>query len=823
MYGSQSHKNSGIIGITKQNSGEVFMSLFSERFNLSIFDYSSLAYCVVELFLDDEGQPKDWIYRYCNQAFADIKEYRLEAMIDHSYLSLFPEADERYLQAYYEAAFENKPGGIDLSINGENYHAAIMPIGRMGFCSCTLYSVAKPVDERDVLDKLSSEYVSIYRIELNSGEYEILRLVADTNARQLVESNKQLYSSFDEYVIEYAKEFIPVDERAEFFDNLTCKEMKRKLTSAEKLTYHYHSISRLGQDKFFEAYAVKGQVDEHEFNIFLAFRNIDNIVYKEKEIQDKLQNALDEARLGNEIISAIAKTYQYISRIDIAADYFEEISNRDTTENNFIKSGTLSENNARVYKNVVDEEYQEAFMNFVNLKTLPERMAQEETIAIEYRTKSGNWHKLRFIEKKRDETGRLTNVLCVMRSISDTKKTEENLMNQVAEAKKDAALKTRFLSNMSHDIRTPINGILGMIDLSDHYPQDMEIQSRCRDKIKDMSRFLVSLVDDVLAINKLDTIQDVKQDIEFDLAEMLNRANNSKQIIAAEKNIDYIVDWERSDMKHMYLIGNPLYVERILLAIADNAVKFTNAGGSVRVWCRELSADDEQVTYEFGCTDTGIGMSEGFVSHAFDMFSQENATSRTRYEGTGLGLAIAKKLADKLGGTIELQSRQGSGTTVLVKLTFKIASGFEEKADVRADVEAVSVDKLKALVVEDNELNMEIVDFMLQDNGIIVEHAVDGAQAVEKFENSEPGYYDVILMDIMMPNLNGWDATRKIRSLDRADAGSIPIIAMSANAFAEDMINSRISGMNLHLTKPLSESKLIDAIRECLIAKENEM
>ena len=795
------------------------MSLFSERYNLSIFDYSSMAYCVVELFLDDEGQPKDWIYRYCNQAFADIKEYRLEAMIDHSYLSLFPEADEQYLKAYYEAAFKNKPAGIDLCINGESYHAAIMPIGRQGFCSCTLYSVAKPVDERDLLGKLSPEYVSIYRIELNSGEYEILRLAADTNARQLVESNKQIYSSFDEYAIEYAKEFIPVDERAEFFDNLTCKEMKRKLTSAEKFTYHYHSISRLGQDKFFEAYAVKGQIDENEFNIFLAFRSIDNIVYKEKAIQDKLQSALDEARLGNEIIYAIAKTYQYISRIDIEADYFEEISNRNIGNAGYIKSGTLSQNNEKVYKKVVDEEYQEAFIHFVDLKTLPERMKNEETIAMEYRMKDGNWHKMRFVEKKRDNNGRLTHVLCVIRSISDTKRTEEKLLNQVSEARKDAALKTRFLSNMSHDIRTPINGILGMIDLSDHYPEDMDIQSKCRNKIKDMSRFLVSLVDDVLAMNKLDTIQDVRQDIEFDLTELLNRANNSKQIMAAKKNIDYVVDWDKSDMKHMYLIGNPLYAERILLAIADNAVKFTNPGGSVHVWCREVSENEEEVTYEFGCTDTGIGMSEAFVKQAFDMFSQENATSRTRYEGTGLGLAIAKKLTDLLGGAIEIQSRQGCGTTVTVKLPFKIDHVFKQKADVHIDLEDVSVDKLRALVVEDNELNMEIVDFMLKDNGIIVEHAVDGVQAVETFENSEPDYYDVILMDIMMPNLNGWDATRRIRSLDREDAGTIPIIAMSANAFTEDMINSRISGMNLHLTKPLSENKLVGAIRECIATK----
>ena len=468
---------------------------------------------------------------------------------------------------------------------------------------------------------------------------------------------------------------------------------------------------------------------------------------------------------------------------------------------------------------MVDEEYQEAFIHFVDLKTLPERMKNEETIAMEYRMKDGNWHKNRFVEKKRDNNGRLTHVLCVIRSISDTKRTEEKLLNQVSEARKDAALKTRFLSNMSHDIRTPINGILGMIDLSDHYPEDMDIQSKCRNKIKDMSRFLISLVDDVLAMNKLDTIQDVRQDIEFDLTELLNRANNSKQIMAAKKNIDYVVDWDKSDMKHMYLIGNPLYAERILLAIADNAVKFTNPGGSVHVWCREVSENEEEVTYEFGCTDTGIGMSEAFVKQAFDMFSQENATSRTRYEGTGLGLAIAKKLTDLLGGAIEIQSRQGCGTTVTVKLPFKIDHVFKQKADVHIDLEDVSVDKLRALVVEDNELNMEIVDFMLKDNGIIVEHAVDGVQAVEKFEKSEPDYYDVILMDIMMPNLNGWDATRRIRSLDREDAGTIPIIAMSANAFTEDMINSRISGMNLHLTKPLSENKLVGAIRECIATK----
>ncbi len=565
---------------------------------------------------------------------------------------------------------------------------------------------------------------------------------------------------------------------------------------------------------FYEAYAVKGQVDDSGFNIFLAFRNIDSILYKEKAIQEQLKNALDEARLGNEIISAIAKTYQYISRIDIQADYYEEITNRSRTNENYKKSGNMSANNTRVCKKLIAEEYQEAFLKFTDLSTLPERMKDEETIVMEYRMKDGNWHKLRFIEKKRDENGRLTHVLCVIRSISDAKKREQKLMYQVDEAKKEAALKTSFLSNMSHDIRTPMNGIIGMIDLANHYPDDLEIQKRCRDKIMEASKYLVSIVNDILDMNKLESDDFIEQKITFDLAALLSKDNTGKQMQAADKNIDYVVDWDRSELKHIYLVGNPVYLQRLLSAVTENAIKFTNPGGSVHVWCVEKASGDEYVTYEFGCSDNGIGMSEDFIGRAFELFSQENESSRTKFEGTGLGLAIAKKIADNLGGTIELKSKKGIGTTVIMTVPFKI--GEPEKNEKIVEYGDVSVKGSRALVAEDNELNMEVAKFFLENNGVCVEVACDGLEAVKRFRESDPGYYNVIFMDIMMPNMNGWDATRKIRSMKRPDAESIPIIAMSANAFAEDIINSKISGMNVHITKPLSESKLIDALKECI-------
>lgn len=406
---------------------------------------------------------------------------------------------------------------------------------------------------------------------------------------------------------------------------------------------------------------------------------------------------MEKVKLSNEIISSIARTYQYISRIDIQADYFEEINNRDTEHLKFTKSGKLSESNEKVCRQYVAEEYQEAFFKFVDLKTLPERMKNEETLVLEYRMKDGDWHRLRFVEKKRDENGVLTHVLCLIRSISDTKKWEHELMYQVEEARKAAALKARFLSNMSHDIRTPMNGIIGTLNLANRYPDDLEVQRKCREQIMTSSKYLVSIVNDILDMNKLESGGVVEQEIPFNLA------------------------------------GNPIYVERLLTNISDKAVKFTGPGGSVRVWCAEKYADEERVVYEFGCADTGIGMSETFLEHAFEPFTQENETSRSRYEGTGLGLAIAKKIVDRLDGDIAIESKKGVGTTVTMTLPFKIGEPVEKEKNV--NYEEIPVEGLRALLAEDNELNMEITKFMLEDYGIHVECAADGEEAVQKFKN----------------------------------------------------------------------------------------
>lgn len=768
-----------------------------EQFSLNIFDNSPIAYCVIELVLNDEGQPIDWIYRYCNQAFADIKGYRLEKMIDRSFLSLYPMPDDKWLEVGYRAAFEDIPGEIDVTYE-QNYHVTVSPIGRKGFCSCMIVkpqNSAQLNQDEYIIRQLFPEYVSLYRIDLVSHRYEILRIDDTTNAKNIADNDPEPFINFDDFCRQYSESYITEEEREEFLDWHSCDNIKKRLSLANKISYHYRSVSKNGKSTYYEAYAVKGNVTDTSFPIFLGYRNVDSILYKEKAVQKKLKEALDENNLHNEIISAIAKTYQYISRIDIDANWYEVISNQKINNVACNHSGISSVDSELMVQKVIADEYKDPFLQFVDISTLPDRMKNEETIVTEYQIKDGSWHKLRFIEQKRDESGRLTHVICAIRSISDIKRKEYALLHQISEVKKENALKSMFLSNMSHDIRTPMNGIIGMTELANRFPNDLEIQQKCRDKIMESSKFLVSLVNDILDMSKLESGDIVNHEMSFDLTELINRVNTSKQILASEKNVEYVVDWEKADIKHIHLVGNPIYLERLLNAVSDNAVKFTHPGGGVRVWCRETSVNSDHVAYEFGCSDNGIGMSKDFLEHAFDVFSQENTSSRTKYEGAGLGLAISKKLAERLGGTIEIQSKKGIGTTVIMTIPFGI--GKADTTPSYMNCEEVSVKGLHALLVEDNELNREIAGFMLESAGIYVECACDGIEAVKKFEGSEQGYYDIILMDIMMPNMNGWDAARMIRSMKRSDSAGIPIIAMSANSFADDIINSRISGMNI--------------------------
>ena len=387
-----------------------------------------------------------------------------------------------------------------------------------------------------------------------------------------------------------------------------------------------------------------------------------------------------------------------------------------------------------------------------------------------------------------------------------------------AEAANEA--KTEFLQRMSHDIRTPINGICGMINVADHYADNMEKQTECRAKIKKTSHLLLELINEVLDMSKLESDEVVLEDIPFNLNSIFEEILGVIEHMAAEQNIRII--WEEKEVTHWNLIGSPVHVKRILMNILSNAVKYNKEKGYVYISCREIpSKQTAMPTLEFVCRDTGIGMTEAFQKRIFEPFAQEHAGSRTKFAGTGLGMPITKKLVEKMGGTISFESKEGTGTTFVIRIPFQIDADMKDRNETEEKTET-SIQGLHVLLTEDNELNMEIAEFVLQNEGAVVTKAWNGQKAVDIFRKSRPGEFDAILMDIMMPVMNGYEAAKMIRALDRDDAKTVPIIAMTANAFTEDRLKSKESGMNEHIAKPIDAKLLVKVISEFVENKEED-
>ena len=387
-----------------------------------------------------------------------------------------------------------------------------------------------------------------------------------------------------------------------------------------------------------------------------------------------------------------------------------------------------------------------------------------------------------------------------------------------AEAANEA--KTEFLQRMSHDIRTPINGICGMINVADHYADNMEKQTECRAKIKKTSHLLLELINEVLDMSKLESDEVVLEDIPFNLNSIFEEILGVIEHMAAEQNIRII--WEEKEVTHWNLIGSPVHVKRILMNILSNAVKYNKENGYVYISCREIPSEQTAMTtLEFVCRDTGIGMTEAFQKRIFEPFAQEHAGSRTKFAGTGLGMPITKKLVEKMGGTISFESKEGTGTTFVIRIPFRIDTDRKDRTETEEKTET-SIQGLHVLLTEDNELNMEIAEFVLQNEGAVVTKAWNGQKAVDIFKKSRPGEFDVILMDIMMPVMNGYEAAKMIRSLDREDAKVIPIIAMTANAFTEDKMRAKEAGMDEHIAKPVDGKLLVKVINELVKRNQRE-
>lgn len=387
---------------------------------------------------------------------------------------------------------------------------------------------------------------------------------------------------------------------------------------------------------------------------------------------------------------------------------------------------------------------------------------------------------------------------------------QQELQNALVEAQSANKAKTSFLNNMSHDIRTPINGIMGMLTILEKSGNDGERTKDCLNKINESSKLLLSLVNDVLDMAKLESNTVVFSDESINLDQVCKEITESLYFQAEEKGLHVI--GEHDDYSGIYVWSNAVHLKKILMNLFTNSMKYNKVNGFIYMSMRTIERSEDHMTCEFKIKDNGIGMSEEFIKNElFTPFVQADNSPRSDYNGTGLGMPIVKQLVEKMGGTITVESKLGEGSCFTVILPFKIDTNArpEEKEDFDADISDIRV-----LLVEDNELNVEIAEFMLTENGAKVETVNNGLEAVQHFEASEPGTYDVILMDVMMPVMDGLTAARTIRALDRQDAKTIPIIAMTANAFREDAERCMEAGMNAHLAKPLDDEKIKQTISE---------
>lgn len=390
----------------------------------------------------------------------------------------------------------------------------------------------------------------------------------------------------------------------------------------------------------------------------------------------------------------------------------------------------------------------------------------------------------------------------------------EQLQKTAEEARAANAAKTGFLSRMSHDIRTPLNGIIGLLEIDRKHPDDVALLSANRDKMQAAANHLLELINDVLQMSKLESGELELKKQPMDLSLLTRDVLAITEQRAAEAGITLAYDPVSHMPKYTYVYGSPLHLRQIFLNIYSNCIKYNKVGGKVTTRFEDMGKKDNVVTYRWIIADTGIGMSPHFLNHIFDPFSQEHSDARSVYRGTGLGMAIVKSLVDKMQGSIEVHSREGVGSVFVITLPFEIAEKPEEETPKQE--KARSIRGLKILLAEDNDLNAEIAESLLQDEGAEVVRAVDGCEAVQLFAKNKPGTFDAILMDVMMPNMDGLAATHCIRTMQREDAEKIPIIAMTANAFEEDARRCLEAGMNAHLSKPIQIQNVIETIVNCL-------
>ena len=656
-----------------------------------------------------------------------------------------------------------------------------------------------------ILSGLSRDYTTAFVLNLDTDEYEFV-FNQKTNHAQKHEE----FRAFSDYVDAYASTFALPEFRDVMRRELDRNEIKKHFETEDEYHFSFETSPNAAGLSCFQAHIVK-EYEEGSHFAFLGFRSIDEIVQKERFYKDSLQKVNQALKHQLDMITSALPGGVKISNDDpeysfkYVSEHFAQMLGYDTPEELMEASGGT----------IVDLAHPDDLEHGIAQALEQYSKADHYEITYRMRCKNGSW---KYIEDRGHKIRKPDGVIEHWNLILDKNELVEKTIALESEKKANQS-KSDFLSRMSHDMRTPLNGIIGLMDICMKHPEDRTLVDSSRLKARVAADHLLSLINDTLELSKLENEEVKLAKEDFYLPELLHEVETIAQMRADEECITIHFMDEPYSIPYPNLIGSSLHVKQIFLNLITNSIKYNHKNGTVDCYLKEEKESDERVLVDVTIKDTGIGMSEDFLKNIFHPFVQADQGARSQYKGTGLGMAIVKELLDRMGGTIQIDSVENQGTTIHVVIPFEIA---EEPAAVQemSELPKENLSGCRILLAEDNELNREIAAFLLKDEGISVTEAEDGQQAVECFLKMPEGYYDAVLMDIMMPVMDGYQAARAIRGSGKKDAEMIPIIAITANAFAEDKRKTMEAGMDAHLSKPLNVQELMDTIRKFCAGKQ---
>ena len=677
---------------------------------------------------------------------------------------------------------------------------------------------------QSVFDVLARGFQNVFWINPKDGAARILKL--DGYVTKGLEKENHKYNSFPYSVLlkQYIKDRVYEEDQQYLYDKLNIDKLREVFADRDEYIGNYR-VQIDGRMHHYQYSYIRISNTDY---LVAGFQNIDSIIEehieaekkekaKEEALRQQQEANLKEEQEHAEVISSLSTIYSTIFRADLDTHHYEVLTSVPLMGNVAGAVGRFDDVKEAIINAFMSEEHKAAMRDFLDINTLSERLQGINTVATEYRNPDGRWFQARFIVKRRDEQGAVHEVLYVARDYTDEKEKELSQKRQLAQALEAAQqaskAKSTFLNSMSHDIRTPMNAIIGFTSLAQaHITEQKQVQDYLT-KISTSGTHLLNLINDILDMSRIESGTVKLEEKPVHLPDFLKDLCTMIQGLVNAKNQSLIINMQ--DVIHEDVITDKLRLNQVLINIVGNAVKFTPSGGEIIVGLIEKNCSlNDCATYEFSVKDNGIGMSQEFIGHIFDTFSREHNSTVSGIQGTGLGMAITKNIVDMMGGDIQVESEEGKGSVFRVTINMRLAE--EPVADEAAIQEAAAKNHdysgKRVLLVEDNELNREIATAILEEMGMVVASVGDGDEAVAAIVNAEADKYDLVLMDIQMPKMDGYTATREIRTLRDNRKANIPIVAMTANAFYEDRQRAFASGMNGHIIKPISIKGIAEAL-----------